>query len=137
MNWDECLQEHVRQKRKDLEEAKALLALAEEREEFLRQAPQPERFSRLIVEGYYETIKELITALLTADGYISYSHECLLSYLQKFHSLPRQQLLLIDQLRVIRNNINYRGATVTGSYLQQHGDAIREVIAILKNKAKH
>ena len=62
-----------------------------------------------IAEDYYETVKELITSLLFIRGYKSYSNECLITFLRKFHpQYSESDLALIDQMRQIRNDLLYR-----------------------------
>ncbi|MBS3176719.1 hypothetical protein J4457_05805 [Candidatus Woesearchaeota archaeon] len=39
------------------------------------------------VEGHYEVIKELCTAILAIDGWKALNHECLFAYLQKKKNL--------------------------------------------------
>lgn len=132
MDWEECLEDAVKVKRKDSQEAQALLKMAEKREAYISSIQPREEFTSFIVEDYYEIIKELLTALLSADGYKSYSHECLITFLEKFYPFTKDQLTLIDQLRKIRNDINYRGVSVDYSYLERNEDIIRQIIKELK-----
>ena len=88
----------------------------------------------LKVESYYEIIKELLTALLASEGYKSYSHECLISFARdKFSGkFTGMQIELMDQLRVMRNDIVYRGAFVEDDFLNRNERNILDVIKILK-----
>ncbi len=132
MDWEECLKEDVRRKRPDTEEARALLLMAEKREAYISASRDAKEFASLIVEGYYEIIKEIITAIMSADGYKSYSHECLIAFAGEFYKLPKSQLMLLDQLRRVRNDINYRGFSVDSSYLERNERGIKEIIKALK-----
>jgi hypothetical protein len=87
----------------------------------------------LIVEGYYEIIKELITAIMSADGWKTVSHELLIGYLAKFYKeFSQAELHVIDQLRKTRNDIAYRGVMIKQDYLTRNKDAISKIINRLK-----
>ena len=137
MDWKECLKKKVRRKRPNAEEARSLLNVAEKRMSFISSAGNRRKFPSLIVEGYYEVIKELVTALMSLRGFKSYSHECLTGFLREFHSeFSAEELVLIDQMRKIRNDINYRGAFLEYSYLEMNEDAITGIISKAGYKVK-
>jgi len=70
-----------------------------------------ERKPYKIVEEYYEIMKELATALMYAEGLKTLSHKTLFYYLEKNHSneFSRQEFILADELRRLRNDIAYYG----------------------------
>lgn len=80
--WDESLSQ-VSKITPDKEKAKSLLQLVGLREKDLK--TKKKEFATIIVEGYYEIIKELITAIMSIDGYKTVSHELLVGYLAKFY----------------------------------------------------
>lgn len=88
------------------------------------------------MEAYWEIIKQLITAGLTLDGYKSYSQECLVSYLQEFYDFSEAELDLIDELRKLRNDIDYRGRYLKMDYLNRKEDKIEGIISKLKEKVE-
>ncbi len=88
------------------------------------------------MEAYWEIIKQLITANLTLDGYKSYSQECLVSYLQEFYDFSEEELDLIDELRELRNDIDYRGRYLEMDYLNRKEDKIEGIISKLKKKVE-
>ena len=61
------------------------------REEFWNKKELDPKYTSIIVEGYYEIIKELIISLMYLKGYKSENHECLISYLKN----TSYQVLLI------------------------------------------
>ena len=116
----------------DKEKANSLFKLVEMREKDLK--TKKEEFATLIVEGYYELIKELITAIMSIDGYKTLSHEFLVSYIAKFYSeIQSSEIYLIDQLRKTRNSIAYRGAMIQPEYLKRNKERILSIISKLKN----
>ena len=64
----------------DKERARSLVKLAILRYKKIKTFDE-EKESSLIIEGYYETAKELITAILFIDGYKTLSHKDLIEYL--------------------------------------------------------
>ena len=111
--------------------AKSLLDLVELREKVL--ATMGKEFTTLIVEGYYELIKELITAIAAIDGYKILSHELLVGYLAKFYNeILQAEIYLIDQLRKTRNDIAYRGVMIKPEYLARNKESIASIINKLK-----
>ena len=71
--WKES-QDEVRKVGSDREMARSLLKMIEIRMKALESLDRKE-FSSLVVEGYYEIIKEAITALMAIDGYKTLSHD--------------------------------------------------------------
>ena len=129
--WDENSDE-VSKGFKDKEKAKSLLKLVELREKSLKNLDKNE-FSTLIVEGYYEIIKELITAIMSTDGYKTLSHELLIGYVDKFYKeFSKFEISIMDQLRRTRNDIAYRGLIVNSEYIDRNKKVILEAIKKLK-----
>lgn len=90
-------------------------------------------FTSLIVEDYYEIIKEAITAIMAIDGYKTLSHEVLIGYLKEFYKqFSESEILLADQLRKLRNKIAYKGFFVEYSFLERNESDIKEIISKLK-----
>jgi hypothetical protein len=116
----------------DKEKARALLKIVGLRERDLE--TKSEEFATLIVEGYYEIVKELITAIMSVDGYKTVSHEMLVGYLAEFYKdFSSAEIMMIDQLRKTRNDIAYRGVMIKPEYLSRRKEDILKVIAKLKN----
>ncbi len=128
--WDKDSEE-ISKVAPDKEKARSLLKLVTLREKDL--TGKTEEFSTLIVEGQYEIVKELITALMSVDGYKSLSHKLLISYLKEFYpDFSMQEIILLDQLRKIRNDIAYRGLMIKPDYLQRNKFEIIKIISKLK-----
>lgn len=130
--WDEKSNK-VSKLRPDIEKAKGLLKVTELRELRAQNTPLPQ-FATLLTEEYYEIIKELITGIMSIDGWKTTSHELLVGYLAKFYPLfDGAQISLIDQLRIIRNDIDYRGVMVNSEYLERNQQPILHIISKLKH----
>lgn len=129
--WDEN-SDKVNRIRPDVEKARALLKMVALREQRLKHMTLP-TFSTLLVEDYYEIVKELVTAIMSADGWKTVSHELLIGYLAEFyHEFSQAEISLMDQLRVIRNDIAYRGVMINPEYIQRNRENILSIIEKLK-----
>jgi len=103
-SWKEVRNE-VRRIRPDKGMAKAILKMIKVRVKALKLTDRQE-FASLVVEDYYEVIKEAITALMAIDGYKTLSHEALITYMKEFYTdFSQSEITLMDQLRVLRNKI--------------------------------
>src|SRR3989338_7511222 len=130
--WDEKSNK-VSKLRPDIEKAKGLLKVIELRELRAQNTSLPQ-FATLLTEEYYEIIKELITSIMSIDGWKTTSNELLIGYLAKFYQIfDYGQINLIDQLRIIRNDIDYRGIMINSEYLERNQQPILHII----NKLKH
>ncbi len=111
---------------KSIGRAKALKEMAQERFSDIKK----EKKIYKIIEQYYEVIKELITALMYLDGFKTLSHKMLLYYLEKNYSemFSRDQFILIDETRRLRNDILYYGRKIDPSFLGNNEERIREII---------
>ena len=130
--WDET-SDKVNKIRSDNEKAKALFKMTELHEERAKSTQLP-RMATLLVEEYYEIVKELITAIMSCDGWKTTSHEFLIGYLAKFYpEFNTAEIALIDQLRQMRNDIDYRGVMINSEYVERNQATILELISKLKD----
>lgn len=140
MDWEECLKEDVSAVSPNEEVARSLFQMCMARLEIVKTMPR--KYPALIAEVYYEIIKEQVTALLAIHGFKSYSHKCLVSFLEEFYPgrISSSELALVDRLRIIRNDVGYRGVFTGGDFLERNEKGIRLLIEklfeIIKNKLK-
>ena len=134
MKWEDCLDYKVKKVKENPEQAKAFLKLAIRRLESVEKRRNNE-FSQLLIESYYEVIKELISALNSIHGYKSYSHECLISFMDEFYPnvLDDFQIHFLDSMRKLRSDIQYRGRDVADDYLKRNSSLIEKIIKNLLN----
>jgi|SRR3989338_4617945 len=69
-------------------------------------------FSKIIFENAYDAIRDILDALLAADGYKSYSHEASIAYLEKY-AFEDSTLQELDDFRYQRNSSKYYGKDVS------------------------
>ena len=101
------------------------------------QKSEADEFATLLVEDYYEIIKELATAILNLSGYKTLSHKALFEFLKDNYKLfALSEIELIDELRKIRNKVVYEGFFVKGDYLKRNKVIINSIISKLKKLAE-
>jgi len=99
---------------KDLDLVNKLLKLAKHRLEFFKEVKKAKKYPSLYLEGHYEIIKELATAILAQDGWKALNHECLFAYLRTKRADLELDFNYLLELKNIRNAIDYRGVNITG-----------------------
>ncbi|NCO97312.1 MAG: hypothetical protein COY38_00875 [Candidatus Aenigmarchaeota archaeon CG_4_10_14_0_8_um_filter_37_24] len=125
--WEES-DEEVRRISPDKEIAKSIEKMIKVRLKALEVKDKKE-FASLVVEDYYEIIKESITALMAVDGYKTLSHEVLVGFLKNFYrQFTEEEIFLIDQLRILRNKIAYKGFFINYDYLKRNEPKIKPII---------
>lgn len=122
---------------KDLNKAQELLALADHKTTFWKDVEdKAPAYPSLFIEGNYEIIKELATAILCLDGWKADNHDCLFQYL-----VEKKQDLELDfdylaELRKLRNKIDYHGIKVSHDTWKQNKLKIQIIIKTLKEYVK-
>jgi len=113
--------------------AESLVKMAKERFEDIKRESKTYK----IVEEYYEIIKELITAMMYSHGYKTLSHRMLVIYLQKNHKeFNNSEIMLVDELRKLRNNIVYYGQKIEKEFLINNEKDIINIIRKLFKTTK-
>lgn len=127
----------------DRERAKSLVEMASVRLDSISVMEQadPKKFTSKVVEEYYETILELITAIMCLDGYKTRSdaagaHIASISYMRNYRELKGHEMGLLDDLRKKRIGIKYYGRHVDNDYLQRNEKDIKNLIGKLKSIIK-
>jgi uncharacterized protein (UPF0332 family) len=105
----------VRQGSKDPGEAKAMIARASKRLEYVKSQSISEDNASFLFEDIYEIMRECIHCLMAANGYKPYSHEATVAFLEEYY-IPYFGEKLVEafnRYRIIRNNIMYRANSVS------------------------
>lgn len=134
MNFSECLKEHMKKVDIDTNRIRSILKVCSIREKVIKQIIKDEDTVTIIVESYYEIIKELFTALLLSNGRKSDNHECLISFFKKEYTEYEFESFIIHTLKNARNKINYEGLIIRKEYLEQNEFEFDSIIGILKKE---
>jgi len=134
MSWKECVDEGIiTQSTPDEERSNQMLMMANLRLKFWDKKVADE-FIVLKVEAYYDIIKELLFAHLYKNGYNCTNHLCLIAYLKEKIKDFDFEIQKIDELRKVRNEINYRGLTIKKDYLERNELEFKNIIKRLKEE---
>lgn len=136
MNWNVCKEEHVRKVDIDKDKINSILKMCDVRLRFIQKQEIDGETASLIVEGYYEIIKELLIALLLKNGLKSDNHECLISYFKETYLNYEYETNKIHELKNIRNRITYDGTFVEKSYSVKNKLEFEHIIDLLINLIK-
>lgn len=110
---------------KDEKRSKALKEMAVERYATMHNLKEPYR----ILEEYYEIIKELLTAYMYSQGFKTLSHKTLVEFAEKnLKQLSLSDIKLIDEIRIVRNNIVYYGNKINLEFLKNREKHVKEII---------
>jgi len=120
----------------DTEKAKSMMNMANTRQEMISTIDSS-KYPSLVVEGYYEVIKELMSSILLLDGYKTKgegAHKVLIDYIGNTYKTEflQSEIYFLDELRKIRNKINYDGFFVNTDYLTRNKKKILGIISKLK-----
>ncbi len=132
MGWSACEKKHIRRVEADENKIKSIIKVADARLKAIQQIKKDKETVSIITEGYYEVIKEFLTALLLKNGLKSDNHECLISYFKKEYGQYEHEIITLYELKNIRNRINYDGIFVKESYLEMNELEFKHIISLLK-----
>ncbi len=134
MSWKECVEEGIiTQSVPDEERSNQMLMMANLRLKFWDKKVADE-FIVLKVEAYYDIIKELLFAHIYKNGYNCTNHLCLIAYLKEKIKNFDFETQKIDELRKVRNEINYRGLIIKKDYLERNELEFKNIIKRLKEE---
>ncbi len=136
MNWDTCRKEHVKTISADQDKINSILKMCAIRLKFAQKQEIDNETASLIIEDYYEIIKELLTALLLKNELKSDNHECLISYFKKNYPNHEYETNIIYELKNIRNRITYDGFFVEKEYLTRNKLEFEHIITIITKLIK-
>ena len=115
----------------DKNKAKSILKMVEVREKRIQET-KSDQFSSLLVEDFYEIIKELATAVINLNGYKTLSHKILFEKLIEDKIFSQNEIEIIEDLRRKRNKIVYDGFFVKEHYLIDREKIINSISDRLK-----
>ncbi len=95
-------------RKKDIPLARSLIVDAKERMIFSKKIKSDTKYA---FEAAYESVRELLDAILAVSGYKSYSHEASIAYLGRY-DLSQPTMIHLDNIRKKRNESKYYGAVI-------------------------
>ncbi|MBW6451950.1 MAG: hypothetical protein K0B02_04460 [DPANN group archaeon] len=110
MDWTECIKSRtvkdVSEDKNRIQSIREIALLKIKSANFL---PEDHIISKISL--LYDALRELLEAKALENGYKIYNHECYIAFLKEILNKSKEGYLF-DNLRKIRNGINYYGKTV-------------------------
>ncbi|MBS3174580.1 hypothetical protein J4440_01755 [Candidatus Woesearchaeota archaeon] len=133
MNFTDFINEgKVRRSSIDKGLVKSLLSGLNTDLKFLDKIKIDEISARKLMVGYYDTLRSLLEAIASTEGYKIYSHEAFTFYLkEKGENILAEKF---DRFRKIRNAINYYGKDIDVEECRENIKSMINVLNSLKNK---
>jgi len=118
------------------EKARSILRMVETTLEMIKQIDK-RKFPSNIAKEYYEVIREMISIILLLDGFKAYgegAHKKQIDYLElRYTVFSKSEIILIDDLRIVRNKIAYDGFFVKESYIDRKLPDLLNLIGKLRD----
>ena len=113
MDWKECCKRRiVKGIQKDLELIRSLIKTSENKLESSEKLEISEVTGSSKISLMYDSLRELLEALSVKYRYKIYNHECYIPFLKEIlNEIEKGEEF--DELRKIRNNINYYGKEIS------------------------
>ena len=122
----------VKERRKDEARFRDLIEGAEKRKSIMEKyLPLNEETAVKITEECYDIIREVLEAKFAKEGYKTYSHEAVVSYLTNL-GFSKDEVMFLDRLREIRNGTRYYGKRVNLEYAKKVKEFLSSIYPKLK-----
>jgi len=121
----------IKEKTPDEARARSVIEEAEHRLKFFKDMKINESSTNYIIENMYDVIRELIEAKMLIDGYKTYSHEAIVSYL-KVLEFQDSEIKFVDTLRETRHKTKYYGLITDIEYADKVVSFTKEIYKKLK-----
>ena len=126
----------VRKSNPNISMAKSLLQKAAIRLKRIVTSKIEESESSIVFEEVYECLREASQSLMEIKGYKPYSHEALISFLKEQKFLSEENINILDNYRVLRNNSVYKAEKVSPHKCLEAIEFAKQVLPELENRFK-
>lgn len=124
----------VRKSTANISTAKSLLQKAEVRLKRIIISKIEENESSIVFEDIYECLREASQSLMEVKGYKPYSHEALISFLKEQKLLSDEEVNVLDNYRILRNNSVYKAEKVSFQKCLEALEFAKKTLPELNNK---
>jgi len=129
----------IRRRMPDKAKARSMLAAAALDMEFIAGVPIATKAAQSIIRGVYENFRILGNALLTAKGFETAGvdhHTQMIEALVKLNIKTSRPLLLLNELKRIRHQINYQGYIPTENEVKYAMEIKEALWSLILNEVK-
>lgn len=131
INWEKCKEGMIRKVEIDNEKIESIISQTKERLKRIKITEKEKLSISLIVEDYYEVIKELLVAYLLKNGLRSKNHQCLISYFYKNNPRYEKEAYTISQMSFFRNRLCYYGESTPEDFYKNNKDEFNKIIKLM------
>ena len=134
MDLDECFRKGLIKKteiNKDL--IKSLIEMSNIKEETVKTANINEINISAYVSLAYDSLREILEALALKNGFKIYNHEGHTAFLKEILK-KSDDGDEFDEIRKVRNDVNYYGKDISVTEAQEYVNDIKELIKLLRRK---
>jgi len=124
----------VRKSSSNISMAKSLLQKADIRLKRIVISKIEESESSIVFEEVYECLREASQSLMEIKGYKPYSHEALISFLKEQKFLSEENINILDNYRILRNNSVYKAEKVSLNKCLEAIEFAKHALPELENK---
>ncbi|MEM4397560.1 MAG: hypothetical protein QW757_02965 [Candidatus Woesearchaeota archaeon] len=130
MDWQYCLKKRIAKEIK--EDKNLIISLLNISETKIKSVEAlSEEFFVSKISLLYDALREILEAIAIKKGYKIYNHECYTSFIKEILNLSREADIF-DNLRKIRNSINYYGKEIEKYEAEELIKSLKEQINIFK-----
>ena len=114
--------------------AKSLLEKSEIRLKRVKNEKISEENSSIIFEDIYEALREAAQSFMELKGFKPFSHEALISYLNENGLISEENLNIINNYRILRNNSVYKAEKVSLGKCMEALEFAKKTLPEIKKK---
>ena len=136
MDWKDCIKKRIAKEiNPDLDLIKSLIKTSNNKLKSEEKLELDDLTSSSKISLTYDSLREILEALAIKKGYKIYNHECYTCFLKEIlnESMKGDEF---DELRKIRNDINYYGKEIsipeTEEYLHRIKKLRKEILKLLE-----
>ena len=136
MDWKDCIKKRIAKEiNPDLDLIKSLIKTSNNKLKSEEKLKLDDLTSSSKISLTYDSLREILEALAIKKGYKIYNHECYTCFLKEIlnESMKGDEF---DELRKIRNDINYYGKEIsipeTEEYLHRIKKLRKEILKLLE-----
>ncbi len=130
MDWNECIKNRIaKEVKQDKNMIKSTREIAAVKVESADALPEHLHIGKITL--LYDALREYLECTALEKGYKIYNHECYTAFLKEILGLSKEGDVF-DELRKIRNGINYYGKTITEDESNEVIKKLKELIEKFK-----
>lgn len=133
MDWNYCLRTFVRRVEPDSNRIRSLRKRVRQRLDRAQKTEVTEDTVSLLVEDYYEVIKELLVCYLLQKGFVSKNHQCLISFFYQSNPEREMESMLIRRMSYFRNRLLYYGEEIPKEFYANNIYKIEKIVSLLES----